>query len=50
MMVLGFSNFWQLWGECGYFENMLLVKLIRGLIHGWGSKKRKKDSRTLNKF
>jgi hypothetical protein len=46
MMVLGFSKFWQLWGECGYFENMLLMKLIRGVIHGWGSKTRKKNSRT----
>ncbi len=31
MMVLGFSKFWQLWGECGYFENMLLMKLMRGV-------------------
>jgi hypothetical protein len=46
MMVMGFSKFWQLWGECGYFENMLSMKLIRGLSHGWGSKKRKKDSNT----
>jgi len=46
MMVMGFSKFWQLWGECSYFENMLSVKLIRGLSHGWGSKKRKKDSST----
>jgi hypothetical protein len=34
MVVLGFLKFWQLWGECDYFENMLLVKLIRELIHG----------------
>jgi hypothetical protein len=39
MMVLGFSKFWQLWGECGYFENML-TKFIRWLILSWGSKKK----------
>ncbi len=28
-MVLGSSVFWRLWVECGCFENMLSMKLIR---------------------
>ncbi len=49
MMVLGFSKFWQLWGKCGYFENMLM-KFIKGPIHGQGSKKKEKGFKDLKQI